>query len=181
MPRVYSLLICAIFALCISAPLSSCGLRPVYGGAGKSSGGVSASLPPITLSAPRSRPGQLYRIELENSMPRTLQDNAAYRLSVSLEENRYPIGIEQSGRISRYNINYILTYQLLDTESGEVLDDGIIRKLSSYNIVPSDYASYVARRDAEKRAIAETAEETRKRLMLYFAKKTSSDNAGDTE
>lgn len=157
--------------VCICLPiLSACSLTPVYKQQQDASGAVVSSLPPLQLHVPRSRIGQQFRTALEDALA-TPEDTppAAYQLHVLLEQKRYPIGIEQSGRISRYNVSITAQYRLIPVGEVAPVFEGKVRKLTSYNIVQSDYASYIAERDAESRAIQQAAQELRRRLMVFFA------------
>ncbi len=153
---------------CLCFVLSACSLRPVYQQPSTDEAAPAHSLPGIAVEVmPESRPAQLLRIALEDLL-RQSGDESVYRLVSRLEYERYPIGIERSGRISRYNLSFSLNYQLVEQASGRQVTSGTLRKLSSYNEVVSDFASYMAEKDAVRRGVDELAAELRNRLILVL-------------
>jgi LPS-assembly lipoprotein len=60
-------------------------------------------------------------------------------------------------------------YRLVDLSSNEVVLKGNTEATSAYNVVESEYATLVARRDAEKRAAKMLSDDLSLRLALYFA------------
>jgi LPS-assembly lipoprotein len=158
------------FALLISAAaaLSACGFRPLYA-TGSGGGGMTQYFQQVLVEPIQGRQGVHLRNQLMDTFtPGGTPTNAAYRLSIRLEEQKEGLAIQQDTRITRYNYNLTAKYELKDAVSGQILDRGISRSIAPYNVVDSQFATMSAERDAQERAAREVGEDIRTRLGLYF-------------
>lgn len=158
------------FALVIgaAAALSACGFHPLYA-TGSGGAGMTQYFQQVLVEPIQGRQGVHLRNQLMDTFtPGGTPTNAAYRLSIRLEEQKEGLAIQQDTRITRYNYNLTAKYELKDAVSGQILDRGISRSIAPYNVVDSQFATMSAERDAQERATREIGEDLRTRLGLYF-------------
>jgi LPS-assembly lipoprotein len=153
--------------------VAGCGFTPVYGTNNDQDVEVSSYLSSITL---KQRSGALGQ-QLENALEDRLNPDAsaslygkAFQLDFTIDNKRDAVVIEQDGSIARYNVLLISNYRLTDTETGEVLDKGSVRRTASFFNAPEKFAAYIAEKDALDRALLELSEDYKLRLAAYFAK-----------
>lgn len=159
----------AIVALLV---LTACGFQPVYGTNSDYNIEVSSYLSSVRFSQRSGPQGQ----QLQNALEDRFNPDASaslygksFVMEFSLNSRRDAVVIEQDGSIARYNILLISQYRLLDEETGELLDEGTIRRTASFYNAPEKFAAYVAEKDAVQRALVELAEDYRLRIAAYFA------------
>ncbi|MBI1210263.1 MAG: hypothetical protein GC190_02270 [Alphaproteobacteria bacterium] len=154
----------------LAVSLGACGFHPLY--ATPSSGttlGMTQYYQQVLVEPIQGRQGVHLRNQLMDAFtPGGTPSNAAYRLSIRLEEQKEGLAIQQDTRITRYNYNLTAKYELKDAVSGRILDHGISRAIAPYNVVDSQFATLSAERDAQERAAREVGEDIRIRLGLYF-------------
>jgi LPS-assembly lipoprotein len=143
-----------------SVALSGCGFTPLY-----AQQGVVSSLAAIDVVAPEGRTGFLIRQSLDDAFAKNRGAPAAYRMSLSLAEARYPRGIRIDNVATRYE--YVLTanYTLASLPSGALAKRGVVRVELTYDSADQPYASIAAQQDAQQRA----AEEAARRIQLELA------------
>lgn len=150
--------------------LTACGFTPLYKKEAVTEP-MAAFLAAIDVSSAQNRVDQQIRIALEDR----LQGEGAekfYTLNFTHTEQPIPIGIESDGTISRWNLFVETSYTLTRKADHKELDKGLVRVITSYNVITADFATYMAERDALKRAATESAEEIRSRLITAFYRQT---------
>ena len=154
----------------LAASLGACGFHPLYAtGSSGANEGMTQYYQQVLVEPIPGRQGVHLRNQLmDNFTPGGTPSNAAYRLSIRLEEQKEGLAIQQDTRITRYNYNLTAKYELKDAVSGQILDKGISRSIAPYNVVDSQFATLSAERDAQERAAREVGEDIRTRLGLYF-------------
>lgn len=162
--------------LCIIAllTLTACGFHPVHGN--KANTAINSMvLEEIKVEVPtKGRSGQLFRIALEDELhPENLYPTPRYRLIGNLEEIKQPIIIERDARITRYNLILKSNYKLLDIASGETVHSKSSQRISSYNVSDSDFATFIANREARERGIKELARTIAMELASVLPDKNS--------
>lgn len=162
----------AIISLSLILLLSAgCGFRPLYSEPEPASGmqghsqSAAMQLQQVAVAAEDNRTGQLLRRATEDLLYLNGKSAARYRLTLTHELNKYPIGIEPDGQVSRYNLELMVRYQL-SSASGTPIANQELKTVTSYNVVASDYATLIAERDATKR----TTEEMAQILVPHLAK-----------
>jgi len=93
--------------------LAGCGFTPLYG-----TPGVSAGLAAIAVQTPEGRTGQLIREHLDDALGRNAGTPAAYRLGLSLGEQRYPRGVRVDNVATRYEYVLVAAYTLTSASTG---------------------------------------------------------------
>jgi len=153
----------------LAVSLGACGFHPLYATGPSGSGGMTQYYSQVLVEPIQGRQGVHLRNQLMDEFtPGGTPANAAYRLSIRLEEQKEGLAIQQDTRITRYNYNLTAKYELKDATSGQVLDRGISRSIAPYNVVDSQFATLSAERDAQERAAREIGEDIRMRMGTYF-------------
>lgn len=162
-----------VMMVCGAMGLSGCGFQPVYGKVSdRQHLEVATYLAGIDIDPIRGREGQMLRNGLEDRLNPQAEASiykGAFRLAVVLQAKRDPVVVEPDGSIARYSVNLVSSYKLFDTQTGEELDSGIVRRVASYDAPIEKFAVYVAEKDALERGVIELAEDYRLRLAAYFA------------
>lgn len=146
-----------LLLLCIAA----CGFTPVY----RKDGVVSERLAAVEIAPMAGRLGQQMTGALERTLAAGSGQPKRYRLEIVLVPSRRIVSIEQDRRINRYDVVMDSQYVLRNLETGAALDRGTMQAITSYTIVESDFASYIAERDAQEQAIRKLAEKYRLSLL----------------
>jgi len=169
--------------------LTGCGFQPVYQQSAETEA-LAAFLSNIRIqvneSPQRTRTGQLLQHELEDLLYSTDNPNKPYVLSILLSTSQGSVLINPDGQIARYNYRasseFSLTSITHPDEQYTPLLSGTTQSVVTYNVVPSDFATYIAQKDAKKRLAREVAEEIRNRLVTaYYDKPTLRQDDADQE
>lgn len=148
--------------------LAACGFQPVYGPKGGNH--VAAPMHYIAVDDIPSRAGQILQIALEDGLhPQGDAPKHSYRLAVQLEETRQPIIIERTGRVTRYNLIHTAKFRVYDPRGGQDMHKSNAKRISSYNVAPSDFSTFVGERDARERGLKELAQDILMQLAAAFA------------
>lgn len=170
MGRARSDTVLPIVALTAALFFSACGFEPVY--TSRTTGDtlinetlVSVSVDPI--------PGRLGR-DVRNALIRGLSGRIrnvpiAYDLKVRLNTTVKGVTVEADDAINRYNLRLTANYQLTDLAGDAVVFEGRARIFGAYDVVASEFATLIARRDIEQRAAREAAEDIEAKLAVFFA------------
>ena len=147
--------------LCLAAAgLASCGFTPLY-----ATPGVVSGLSSVQVVAPDGRTGYLIREHLDDALAKNRGATPAYRMDLSLAEQRFPRGLRVDNVATRYE--YVLTarYNLVHLPSGAAAKSGSVRVQLTYDSADQPYASIAAQQDVADRA----AEEAARRIQLELA------------
>lgn len=149
--------------------VAGCGFRPVYGKQYQSERNAiaSAQLAEIEVTGDTSRLNQLFQEELRDRLnPEHVAIEKRYRLHVAINEMNIPLFVAPDGTYGRGNLQYTLSYGLTRNEDGKQVDNGQLKRVSSYAASETNaiYASYVAQDDARKRGVIELANDLAMRL-----------------
>lgn len=167
-----------IFAALLLFALSGCaGWQPVYAERDDSITTTSHSeyaeqLSKIELETTENAQGEQFKNKLTDLLNPTSRNAGSniYRLNVEFSLQEIPIGIEKDGTISRYNLQFVSYYKLYRITDNALVDQGKLRRVASYSLLPNAYfSSYVSRADAIKRCLDELAEDYRQKLIAFVA------------
>lgn len=159
--------------------LGSCGFRPLYGS--RDDGGVPAELATVDIDPIADRLGQQLRNHLFTLLnPRGRPTHPGYRLKVSLSESIQGLAVLKSSFATRANLRLTATFSLREIagESNEPVLSGTSTLLSSYNILNSEFATLMARKDARSRAVREIAGDIANRLAIFVKRRQAGRTAG---
>lgn len=159
----------AIFSV-LAAPffLGGCGFKPLYGSVDRK---LENALAGIEVGPIPDRLGR----DVRNALIKDLRQPAAgsqslrYRLEVGLTQTVQGVAIQDDDSITRFNFKLIADFRLTrKSDDGMIVQDKV-QTVAAYNVVDSEYATLIARRDVEERAAREIAEKIRVRLSLILA------------
>ena len=164
-----------ILCLVLACSLSGCGYTPLYG---TNAAGVQNSVALSRVSIAPIGPDMVgYDVRtalLDQMNPDGEPSQPLHRLEVTLAPALAGLLVQPDAAITRYN--YVLqgTYKLSDLTTGKIVTQGDVTGTSAYNVVTSEYATVVARRDAERRAAHTVSDAISLRVALYLKGKSSS-------
>ncbi len=153
-------------ALCLGA----CGFEPLYGpqSDGRSIIDITRA---IDVAPIPDRLGQVVRNHLRQGLtPRGAPRAPRYRLVVTLRTTEEGLAFERDDSVTRYNVILSASYDLTDIKSGRHVSRGIVRSITAYNVVQSDYATISAAQDARLRLAREVSTEIQTRLSMDLAR-----------
>ncbi len=163
----YSLL---FTAYCL--PLAACGFQPMYGSHSASVEKTEAgqSMADIDIAYIEDREGQILRNELIDMIqPRGASQNPRYNLTFSkLTITDRELDLTKSSEATRAQVITTIVMNLTDNESGELVLARSLRSISSYNILPSEFATNVTEEDATENALKDLARQIQLQLSLHF-------------
>lgn len=172
MTRTSSRLIALLLALS-PAVLSACGFSPVYGVASRPDGAVGQALANVQIDPIADRNGQVLRNNLiDRFYGEGRPSSPRYRLAVALAATEEELGIQKDATATRARLRLQASYELIDSNSGQVVYRTFSRSVISYNLLDSQFAVLATKQDAYDRGLTELADDIRARLALYFARQT---------
>jgi LPS-assembly lipoprotein len=165
----------AVLAMLAALTLAGCGFRPLYGTSsipeGAESAFASIRVEPIAGTNDSDRIGYL----VSDALDRTLHtpghhEPTVYALGVTLTDERRGLAVQDDASITRYNYRLTAEWSLTAIGAAAPAATGRAEATASYNVVDSQYATLVARKDAEDRAAREIAEQIKLRLAVSLMK-----------
>ncbi len=165
----------AMLALLVVIGLAGCGFTPVYApeATALTGGGriapVQDQFALVHVDYIPDRNGQVLRNHLIDRLslgaPR---EGSAYLLQIGLNERVIDLGIRKDAVATRAQIRYFSHYKLVQRNTGETLVSGQLRSTASYNILDSEFGTFVTADDARDRGLRDLGEQLVTRLALYF-------------
>ena len=160
--------------LCTTLALSGCGFRPLYGEAsfpeGTQSVFASVQIQPIGPTNDSERIGFILSNALDKALhPPGVKAAPAYVLTTSLSDERRGLGVQDDASITRYNYRLTADWTLARKGQDKPFATGRAETTASYNVVDQQYATLVARRDAEERAAQEIAEQVKLKIAVALS------------
>ncbi|RDE04853.1 LPS assembly lipoprotein LptE [Sphingomonas aracearum] len=153
------------FALLLAlAPLSACGLHPMYAGGG--SGKVATALSAIEVAPIQGKSGWLMANALNDRLGNR-GTSPRYRLEVKLEDRITGLGVRQDDSVTRERRILRARYQLVDLTQGAVVLDATAGSDAGIDVVNSEYATIAAEDTAMERLATIVADEITGRLALF--------------
>jgi len=156
--------------------LASCGFEPVYGkhsssaspaqGAGmEAATGLSA----IDVAIVPDREGQILRNELIDQLRPHGGREAKYTLSFAdLIVNVRKLDLTKNAEATRAQIIVTTNIYLTDLETGALVLSRPVKSISSYNVLPSKFATRVTEQNARENALRDAARQIVQQLSLFF-------------
>ena len=147
--------------------LGACGFRPLYAKT-ENGPGVQGALARVAVQEQRERVGFDVRSRLVELLSRGGGASPAYDLAIKVEEREEGLAIEPDTSVTRYNFELTGFFVLRDRASGKVLTRGSSKAVAAYNVVDSQFATEIAKRDVRDRAARTLGEDIHKQLAIYF-------------
>lgn len=161
----------AAFVVAAALAVASCGFRPLYGTSSIPEGAETAfgaiRVAPIGPTNDSDRIGWLVSDALDRALHTPGHaETPRHELKVKLADERRGLSIQDDSSTTRYNYRLTADWTLTPVGSEAALATGRAETTASYNVVDSQYATLVARKDAEDRAAREIAEQIKLRLAV---------------
>ncbi|MCI5044529.1 MAG: LPS assembly lipoprotein LptE [Aquisalinus sp.] len=165
MVRKYCKNVAAITTLLLSVPLlSACGFTPLYADNDQE---LTRSLAAVNILPIRQPETASYVLENELRDFTSRTAITRYDLSVNLRERRRSVAVTGNAQTARFEYTLSAGYTLSDNQTGQRYRNAK-SVVTSYGIVPSQYASLVAQEDAIRKAAIELAQQIEFDLVFYF-------------
>ena len=165
--RPIGLVLCTIGLLATAG----CSLQPLH--AQRSDGGGSAvdDLSNVYIKPLTDRSGQILHNFLRDRLnPRGQPATPAFQLQVEVSESTTELAIREDETATRADLKLKAKYVLTQGRNKQILLEGDVRTVSSYNILESQFATYTAEEDARKRGLRELSDKILTHLGLFFTK-----------
>ncbi|WP_299196094.1 LPS assembly lipoprotein LptE [uncultured Erythrobacter sp.] len=160
----------------MAAPLSGCGLQPMYGGGASS--GVAQGLAVVDVPAIPGRDGWLVRKALRDRLGVANsgrgETTPQYRLDVRLDDSLEALGVLNDDTISRERRILRARYQLIDLATGEILLDATAGSDAGIDVVSSEYATIAAEQTALENLARDVAGRMTTRIALTLRERERS-------
>ncbi|MBO6795773.1 LPS assembly lipoprotein LptE [Maricaulis sp.] len=150
----------AVLVLSLTLGLSACGFTPMYG-----AGSAARGLEDVRIETGEERIDFL----LQEALLDTMGARAAtgpLTLRTQSTTNVLGLGIGAEAIAVRYAVQLRVSYEVVNSGSGNVVFAGQVSTEASYNASNEAYATQAARLDAEERAAGEVAE----RITMQLAR-----------
>jgi len=150
----------AVLVLSLTFGLSACGFTPMYG-----AGSAARGLEDVRIETGEERIDFL----LQEALLDTMGARAAtgpLTLRTQSTTNVLGLGIGAEAIAVRYAVQLRVSYEVVNSGSGNVVFTGQVSTEASYNASNEAYATQAARLDAEERAAGEVAE----RITMQLAR-----------
>ncbi len=152
--------------------LAGCGFHPLYGNTTSATPiNVQQQLESIRIVPSQDRMGQQLYNDLRDMLnPRGVPAKPKYVLAVQLVETQQQLLLSQQDQAAtRTYLAISASYHLKVADSQTEVLSGTVRTRTGFNLLTNEYASLIARQNAEERSAAELADGIRQRLALYLA------------
>jgi LPS-assembly lipoprotein len=154
--------------LLLALALSSCGLRPLYGGGESSS--VAQGLRTIQVGKIPGQVGWLTRNALVDRLGGEANGASKFRLEVELDDNITGFGIRGDSATTRERRTLRARYRLVDLSNGAVVLDATAGSDAGIDVVSSEYATVAAEQTAVERLVVVVADQIVARLATFSAR-----------
>jgi LPS-assembly lipoprotein len=159
----------AIALLLLLSLLGACGYSPVY--ERDETSAVADQLAQIKILSIPDRVGQLLHNDLlEKLTPRGQPAKPRYILKVNLVETVTELGIRKDDLASRANLNLRTNFVLYDGAGKVHYFQSLAMSTSSFNMLTNHFASTIARKDAEERAVLEVSQSIKNQLAAFLSR-----------
>jgi len=144
--------------------LTACGFRPLY-----AQKDLGLKLAHIDLVTPDTRTGYFVRNQLLTTLNVNEAEPKLYRLTVTLRERRYDVGLQVDDTAVRAEISNAVIYTLTDIKTRRVITRGNFTDTTTYDTSnTSPYVGVVAQKDGQERAAVSIADHIHADLALFF-------------
>lgn len=154
-----------LFLLAPLFALAGCGLQPMYAGGGN--GQVASALANVSVAAIEGQSGWLVRNALVDRLGAGAKGgDARYRLDIRLDDRVEGLGQLSNDTITRERRTLRARYQLVDTQSGDVVLDATAGSDAGFDVVNSEYAVIAAEQTALENLSQEVADQIVTRVAV---------------
>ena len=164
-------LLLILVGTCVLAGTSACGFTPLHAPSTVDAASIQNLRVDFVNTRARGATGDKVEFLLRQSLNERVGSTTSgspYTLSLTTVVTRAAIGVRQDDVAARFDLNLRVTYKLLDSATGKVLDRGRINAVSTYGAPGDPYGLTAAQSDAEKRAAREAADLLLLEVATYF-------------
>jgi len=148
--------------------LGGCGFKPMYA-ENSADPGLQEAFSGIEIAPVPDRLGQVVRNHLLDRLNIYGQPSAPnYLLQIQLTRSIEGFGFRSDESVTRESLTLEAAFNLIDSKTGEVVLQDLVRSVHSYDVVQSDFANYSAQQDAEARTALQVSEMITANLGMYF-------------
>ncbi len=156
-------------ALAILLGLGACGFQPLYGRAADGTA-TTDELAAVRVTPLEDRIGQqFHNLLIDRLNPRGQPVEPAYTLKLELTKSTQGVNVRKDETATRANLILRASFALYAVGSDEALLQGSVNSINSYNILDSQFQTFVSEEDALKRGLRELSDDIRVRLATYFS------------
>ncbi len=149
--------------------LAGCEIRPLYGQRRDTGRSTVDDIAQVEVKALPDRTGQQFNNLLRDRLnPRGLPAQPLYVLELQLSESISELALRQDETATRANLKLRADYLLRRKEDKEIVLDGFVQSVNSYNILESQFATQVAEQNARERGLRELSDDIRARLAVFL-------------
>ena len=159
----------ALLFLCLS--VTACGFTPIYqDNSVESAAPVKSALNTVDIAIIPDYEGQTVRNHLIDRMYKNgYPSNPQYRLVTSrVNEQTIEIGIDRDDNASRAQLRQEASFRLIRLSDNAIVLERDVRATTGYNILGSQFATYITEEDARKQALRTLSDKIIIQLELFF-------------
>ena len=151
-----------ILFLIILFSLYGCGFKPIYKISDKNINIQDYSVEVI------NSPSREILQEISESLISNSDSN--HQVLIKVEENMTPLIINTNGTISKYRIEIVIDYSLVNIDADKILVSDTVRGFSQYNVVTSEIENEETKKQMNKIATEKALQMMTSRLQSYLSK-----------
>ena len=157
-----------ILVCCLSIIMAGCSFAPIYGHrVGQNNKMYQIQIGEVDGGGIR---GVHLKRKLVDAFRLSDTNNNLYELKVKLSQDVTPLVIQKDNNVTTYNIKLVANYELVELSSLKVKYNGIAKITTSYDALPSPYASFIAEDNAANNALVQLAEEIKRGIAFELAR-----------
>ena len=161
-PILKLLTLCALTALSAGG-LTGCGYAPLYARTD-----VTAGLSAIDIDVPQTRTGYFLEQDLRNGFGGDETTQKLYKLTITMKEQHYSVGIRVDDTSTRSEITNSVGYTLTQVDSGKVLYRNAFTDTVTYDTSASPFTGIVSQEQGQVRIATSISRKIQTGLALYF-------------
>ena len=161
-PMLKVVTLCAMAVLSASS-LSGCGYAPLY-----ARSDVTAGLGSIAIDAPQTRTGYFLEQDLRNGFGSDEDSQKLYKLTITMKEQHYSVGIRVDDTSTRSEITNNIAYTLTNVQTGKVIYKDHFTDTVTYDTSVSPFTGIVSQQDGQVRIATSISRKIQTGLALYF-------------
>ena len=155
--------------LLMTIMLTSCGFRPMHSANFKSE--HDHSLSEINITSLHSDQSYKLRNYLEDELnPSGENSDKLFDLSVDVTDSVSSLLVQKNSVITTKQHNIFASYNLKNSLTGKVVDQGVVKFSVSFSELESEYATYALEKRTYDNALQELASTLKKRLVIALVK-----------
>jgi LPS-assembly lipoprotein len=157
-------------AFLISLLVSGCGFQPLYSQTNTLAGNASVLDHVWIEQIPDADGLELRNALIDRFYHHGSPNDPRYILKVRLILSTRDLAIRKNDTTTRAQLVFRADYQLVDTETRQIIDSGNTRAIGSYNILSSQYTTLVTQNAARVQALQELADKLTLRLGIVLTR-----------